>query len=66
MRNITEDGVKFKDTKTGTSYFINPEISMEIQQAIGADIIMAFDWCAPFPCDYKTAKAAMERTHRWL
>ena len=39
---------------------------MEIQQSIGADIIMAFDWCAPFPCDYKTAKDAMERTHRWL
>ena len=39
---------------------------MEIQQDIGADIIMAFDQCAPFPCDYDTAKKAMERTHRWL
>ena len=45
---------------------ISPEVSMEIQQDIGADIIMAFDECAPYPCDYETAKAAMERTHRWL
>lgn len=66
MRDITEDGVKFKDTKTGSSYFINPEISMEIQQDIGADIIMAFDECAPYPCSYQEAKLAMERTHRWL
>ncbi len=47
-------------------HFISPEVSMEIQQDIGADIIMAFDECAPYPCDYETAKAAMERTHRWL
>jgi len=66
IRDITEDGVKFKDPKTGSEHFISPEVSMEIQQAIGADIIMAFDWCAPYPCDYKTAKEAMERTHRWL
>lgn len=66
LRNITEDGVKFKDTKTGTEYFINPEISMEIQQDLGADIAMAFDECAPYPCTYEEAKTAMERTHRWL
>ncbi len=66
LRNITEDGVKFKDAKTGTEYFINPEISMEIQQDLGADIAMAFDECAPYPCSYEEAKAAMERTHRWL
>lgn len=66
LRNITEEGVKFKDTKTGTEYFINPEISMEIQQDIGADIAMAFDECAPYPCTYEEAKTAMERTHRWL
>ncbi|MFA6988582.1 MAG: tRNA guanosine(34) transglycosylase Tgt [Candidatus Gastranaerophilaceae bacterium] len=65
-RKITEDGVTFKDPKTGTSYFINPEISMEIQNSIGADIIMAFDECAPYPCEYDEAKKAMERTHRWL
>ena len=66
LRNLTEEGVTFKDTKTGSSYFINPEISMEVQNSIGADIIMAFDECAPYPCEYEHAKKAMERTHRWL
>lgn len=66
LRKITEDGVEFRDPKDGKKHYINPEISMEIQQDIGADIIMAFDECAPYPCDYETAKAAMERTHRWL
>ena len=66
LRKITEDGVEFRDPKDGKKHFISPEISMEIQQDIGADIIMAFDECAPFPCDYETAKKAMERTHRWL
>ena len=66
LRKITEDGVEFRDPKDGKKHFISPEDSMEIQQDIGADIIMAFDECAPFPCDYETAKKAMERTHRWL
>lgn len=66
LRKITEDGVEFRDPKDGKKHFISPEVSMEIQQDIGADIIMAFDECAPYPCDYSTAKAAMERTHRWL
>lgn len=66
LRNISEDGVKFKDPKTGSSYYINPEISMEIQQALGPDIAMAFDECSPYPCSYEQAKSAMERTHRWL
>ena len=66
LRDITEDGVKFTDTKTGSKYYINPEISMEIQQDLGADIAMAFDECAPYPCSYQQAKEAMERTHRWL
>ena len=66
MRKITEDGVSFKEPKSGTEYYINPEISMEIQQALGADIAMAFDECAPYPCSYEEAKLAMERTHRWL
>lgn len=66
LRKISEDGVEFRDPKDGKKHYINPEISMEIQQDIGADIIMAFDECAPYPCDYKTAKSAMERTHRWL
>ncbi len=66
LRKITEDGVEFRDPKDGKKHFISPEISMQIQQDIGADIIMAFDECAPYPCDYDTAKSAMERTHRWL
>ena len=66
LRKITEDGVEFRDPKDGKRHFISPEVSMEIQQDIGADIVMAFDECAPYPCDYDTAKAAMERTHRWL
>lgn len=65
-RKITEQGVEFKDLKTGDMHFISPEISMQIQQDLGADIIMAFDECAPYPCEYNEAKSAMERTHRWL
>lgn len=56
LNKIGEDGVEFRDPKDGKKHFINPEVSMEIQQDIGADIIMAFDQCAPFPCDYDTAK----------
>lgn len=66
LRKVTEDGVEFIDAKDGTKHFISPEVSMEIQQDIGADIIMAFDECVPYPCDYDTAEKAMERTHRWL
>jgi len=66
LRKITEDGVKFRDPKNGSEHFISPEISMEIQEDIGADIMMAFDVCSPFPCSYEEAKKAMEQTHRWL
>lgn len=66
LRKITEDGVKFRDPKDGSQHFISPEISMEIQEDIGADIMMAFDVCSPFPCSYEEAKKAMEQTHRWL
>ncbi|MBP7211473.1 tRNA guanosine(34) transglycosylase Tgt [bacterium] len=66
LRKVTEDGVKFKDPKDGSEHYISPETSMEIQEAIGADIIMAFDECSPYPCSYEQAKSAMERTHRWL
>ena len=65
-REITEDGVKFKDPKSGTTYFINPEVSMEIQMALAPDIAMAFDECAPYPSTYEEAKKSMDRTHRWL
>ena len=66
LRKITEEGVYFSDPKNGSKHFISPEISIQIQNDLGADIIMAFDECAPYPCDYEHAKAAMERTHRWL
>ena len=66
LNKITEDGVEFRIRKMVQSIFYHPEVSMKIQQNIGADIMMAFDRCAPYPCDYETAKAAMERTHRWL
>ncbi len=66
LRKITDEGVHFKDPKDGSSYFISPESSMEIQNALGADIIMAFDDCAPYPCEYDRAKQSMERTHQWL
>lgn len=66
LRKITEDGVEFSDPKNGDRHFISPEISMKIQETIGADIAMAFDECAPYPCTHDEAKKAMERTHRWL
>ena len=66
LRTIHEEGVNFKDHKTGRPHFIGPEKSMEIQNAIGADIIMAFDECVANPATHDQAKNAMERTHRWL
>ena len=66
LRTITEEGVHFKDHRGGRKHFIGPKKSMEIQNAIGADIIMAFDECVKNPATYDEAKAAMDRTHRWL
>lgn len=65
-RKITEQGVKFKSHIDGSSHFFTPENVMDIQKSIGADIIMAFDECTPYPCDYSYAKDSMEMTHRWL
>ena len=65
LRKITEEGVAFQSHLDGSKRFLSPEESMRIQQALGSDIAMAFDVCSAYPCDYKTAKAAMERTHRW-
>jgi len=65
-RKIKEEGVKFKSHIDGSSHFFSPEFSMEIQRKIGADIIMAFDECTPYPCDYSYAKNSMHMTHRWL
>ena len=65
-RKIKEEGVKFKSHIDGSTHFFSPEFSMEIQRSIGADIIMAFDECTPYPCDYNYAKNSMHMTHRWL
>lgn len=65
-RKIKEEGVKFKSHIDGSYHFFSPENVMEIQRTIGADIIMAFDECAPYPCDYSYAKNSMHMTHRWL
>ena len=65
-RKIKEEGVKFKSHIDGSYHFFTPEHAIEIQRVIGADIIMAFDECTPYPCDYNYAKNSMERTHRWL
>ena len=65
-RKIKEEGVKFKSHIDGSYHFFTPENVMEIQRSIGADIIMAFDECTPYPCDYRYAKRSMHMTHRWL
>ena len=65
-RKINEEGVKFKSHIDGSMHFFTPENVMETQRTIGADIIMAFDECTPYPCDYKYAKRSMHMTHRWL
>ena len=65
-RKIKEEGVRFKSHIDGSYHNFTPENVMEIQRLIGADIIMAFDECTPYPCDYRYAKNSMHRTHRWL
>ena len=65
-RKIKEEGVKFKSHVDGSMHFFTPENVIDIQRKIGADIIMAFDECTPYPCDYRYAKASMHMTHRWL
>lgn len=65
-RKIKEEGVKFKSHIDGSYHTFTPENVMEIQRTIGADIIMAFDECTPYPCDYQYAKRSMHMTHRWL
>ncbi|WP_337044586.1 tRNA guanosine(34) transglycosylase Tgt [Emticicia sp. 17c] len=66
IRKISEEGVKFQSHIDGSRHLFTPESVMDIQRVIGADIIMAFDECAPYPCDYSYAKKSMEMTHRWL
>lgn len=65
-RKITEEGVRFQSHIDGSYHTFTPEKAIDIQRTIGADIVMAFDECTPFPCDYDYAKSSMHRTHRWL
>ncbi len=65
-RNIIEEGVKFQSHVDGSYHFFSPERAIDIQRSIGADIIMAFDECTPYPCEYTYAKESMKMTHRWL
>ncbi|WP_339923801.1 tRNA guanosine(34) transglycosylase Tgt [uncultured Cyclobacterium sp.] len=65
-RKIKEEGVVFKSHIDGSKHHFTPESVMDIQRTIGADIIMAFDECTPYPCDWSYAKNSMHLTHRWL
>jgi queuine tRNA-ribosyltransferase len=65
-RKIQEEGVMFKSHIDGSKHHFTPENVMDIQRIIGADIIMAFDECTPYPCEYGYARKSMEMTHRWL
>jgi queuine tRNA-ribosyltransferase len=65
-RKITEQGVTFKSHIDGSKHVFTPEYAIDIQRTIGADIIMAFDECTPYPCPYDYAKKSMHMTHRWL
>ena len=65
LRKITEDGVEFRSHLNGSKHFISPEKSMEIQNALGSDIMMAFDECAPYGASYDYVQKSMRRTTRW-
>ena len=65
-RKINEEGVEFKSHIDGSFHFFSPEKAIKIQKSIGADIIMAFDECTPYPCKFNYAKKSMKMTHRWL
>lgn len=66
VRKIKEDGVTFQSHIDGSKHLFSPESVMDTQRTIGADIIMAFDECTPYPCEYDYARKSMEMTHRWL
>src|SRR5512133_765205 len=65
LRKISEEGVKFRSHIDGSAHFISPEVSIAIQEALGADIIMCFDECPPSPGDYAYVKRSLELTTRW-
>lgn len=66
QRKIKEEGVHFRSHIDGSKHFFTPESIMDIQRTIGADIIMAFDECTPYPCEYNYARRSIDMTHRWL
>ncbi len=66
MRKIKEEGVTFRSHIDGSKHFFSPEKAIDIQRSIGGDLIMAFDECTPYPCDYKYVKKSIALTHRWL
>ncbi len=66
IRKFTEDGVIFQSHIDGSRHTFTPEGAVDIQRALGADLIMAFDECTPYPCTYEYAEKSMKRTHRWL
>lgn len=65
IRKITEEGVRFRSPLNGSEVFLTPELSMEVQQSLGSDIIMIFDECTPYPADEKTARESMLLSLRW-
>lgn len=65
-RKINDEGVAFKSHIDGSTHFFTPETAIDIQRSIGADIIMAFDECTPYPCEYGYARKSMDLTHQWL
>jgi queuine tRNA-ribosyltransferase len=65
-RKISEQGVTFQSHIDGSRHFFSPEKAVDVQRIIGADLIMAFDECPPYPCDYNYARESMNLTHRWL
>src|SRR5699024_9940355 len=66
LNNIKDEGVWFNSHIDGSKHFFTPEKVMEIENALGADIIMQFDECSEYGVDYKYAKSALDRTVRWL
>jgi queuine tRNA-ribosyltransferase len=66
IRKITEMGVQFQSHTDGSRHFFTPESVMDLQRTIGADVVMAFDECTPWPCGQDYAEQSMHRTHRWL
>ena len=66
LRKLTEDGVEFRSHLDGSRHYFSPEVSVGVQEKLGSDIMMQFDECSPYPCDYDRARKAMHRTLRWL